>query len=146
MSGYGGQGPPGYGGQMSGYGGPGPGYGGQGSGYGGPGPGYGGHGSGYGGGPYFNQQGQMPINQQPGIMMQQYPQRMAGSHGGSMPFNQGSSAFNQGGGDFSASQMLPPGSFQGAGSSMMNSSMNNMGGTGASSSMFQANNSRPVNS
>lgn len=120
------------------------------SGYGGPGPGYGGPGPGYGGVPYYNQQGGIPINQQPGMMMQQqqYPSmpRMPGQS------QRGSVAFSQGGpstGGFSASQMLHhPGQYtqSGVGGSIMNSSMNNMGGMAASSgNMFQANSQRVTN-
>ena len=107
------------------------------SGYGGPGPGYGGV-------PYYNQQGGMLINQQPGMMMQQQPypgmQRMPSqSQRASMAFSQGGP--NTGG--FSASQMLHhPGAYpqSTAGGSIMNSSMNNMGGMAASSgNVFQAN-------
>lgn len=89
--------------------------------------GYGGYpmpGAGYG--PYTNQPGSFyqgggpPVSQQPG---------WGGTHHGSM--NAPSMGFHQG---YSASQMMQSGSFRGMGSSMMNASMNNMGGA----NMFQA--------
>ena len=125
----------------------GPGHGGhQMSGYGGPGPGYGGV-------PYYNQQEGLPINQQPGVgMMMMQQQQYPGMHRMADPSQRGSMAFSQGGasggGGFSASQMLhPPGTYQqSVGGSMMNSSMNNMGGMGASSgNMFQANTQQTTN-